>query len=126
MYKIRMGVPEMEALWNDLTKQHEEGTLTKNEQQLFNKLTKVLGLLRENPRHPSLSSHDIDELTRRYGFKVWQSYLENKKPAAGRLFWAYGPGRKEITVLGIEPHPEDSKRGAYKRIKLDSLPDLKE
>ena len=126
MYKIRMGVPEMDALWKDLTRRHDEGKLTKDEKQLFKKLTKVLGYLRENPRHPSLSSHDIDELTRRYGFKVWQSYLENKKPAAGRLYWAYGPGRKEITVLGIEPHPEDKKRGAYARIKLSELPELKD
>ena len=126
MYKIRMGVPEMDALWQDLTRRYDEGKLTKDEKQLFKKLTKVLGNLRENPRHPSLSSHDIDELTRRYGFKVWQSYLENKKPAAGRLYWAYGPGRKEITVLGLEPHPEDKKRGAYARIKLSELPELKD
>ena len=28
----------------------------------------------------------------------------------------------EITILGIEPHPEDKKRGAYDRIKLSELP----
>ena len=125
MRKIRMGVPEMEALWDDLTSKADQKQLKGEEKKLFKKLTKTLGLLRENPRHPGLESHDIDDLSKRYGFKVWQSYLENRKPAAGRIFWAYGPGRMEITILGIEPHPEDKKRGAYTRIKLDNMPTLK-
>ena len=85
MHQIRMGVPEMAALWSDLTERHEQHLLNKSEEQFFKKLVKVLGYLRENPRHPSLNTHDIDALSRRYGFKVWQSYLENRKPAAGRL-----------------------------------------
>ena len=28
----------------------------------------------------------------------------------------------DITVLAIEPHPEDKKRGSYERIKLSDLP----
>lgn len=126
MHQIRMGVPEMAALWNDLTQRHEKHELNQAEEQFFKKLVKVLGYLRENPRHPSLNSHDIEALSRRYGFKVWQSYLENRKPAAGRLFWAYGPDRGEITILGIEPHPEDQKRGAYDRIKLSELPPIQD
>ena len=123
MFTIRMGVPEMENLWKHLTTKANNKTLKGAEKQLFKKLTKALGLLRANPRHRSLASHAIDEMSKRYGFKVWQSYLENNTPAAGRLFWAYGPGRKEISILGIEPHPEDKKRGAYNRIKLSKLPD---
>jgi hypothetical protein len=117
-----MGVPEMENLWNDLTSRADQGKLSRSEKTLFKKLVKVLSYLRDNPRHPSLSSHDIEALSKHYGFKVWQSYLENRKPAAGRLFWTYGPGRREISILGIEPHPEDRKRGAYDRIKLSDLP----
>jgi hypothetical protein len=78
--------------------------------------------LEVNPRHNSLESHEIDVLTRRYGIKVWQSYLENQTPAAGRIFWAYGPGKGEITILAVEPHPEDQKRGGYDRIQLSALP----
>lgn len=122
MYSIRMGVPEMEALWNDLTTRADQGKLSRSDKALFKKLVKVLAYLRDNPRHPSLCSHDIEALSKRYSFKVWQSYLENRKPAAGRLYWTYGPGRKEITVLGLEPHPEDKKRGAYGRVKLSKLP----
>ncbi len=123
-YDIRMGLPEMDALWRNLTRGHEQGTLTRVEMQFCKKLVKTLGYLRTNPRHPSLQTHDTDALTKRYGFKVWQSYLETNKPAAGRLFWTYGPGQQEITILAIEPHPEDQKRGAYERIKLSELPPL--
>lgn len=78
--------------------------------------------LRHDPRHPGLQTHEVEPLTKRYSVKVWQSYLENtKKPR--RMFWMYGPGRKEITILAIEPHPEDKKRGAYDRIRLDQLPE---
>ena len=82
MYTIRMGVPEMEAFWKDLTERHDRNDLSRSDKTFFKKLVKVLAYLRNNPRHPSLCSHDIDPLTRRYGFKVWESYLENRKPVA--------------------------------------------
>ena len=124
-FNIRMGVPEMEAVWNDLSTRYQQGKLNKDEEKSFKKLVKVLGYLRVNPRHNSLASHEIDALTRKYGLKIFQSYLENNTPAAGRLFWAYGPNHEDITVLAIEPHPEDQKHGAYQRIKLSMLPTAK-
>jgi hypothetical protein len=121
-FNIRMGVPEMEAVWNDLSSRKRRGELSKNEEKFFKKLVKALGYLSENPRHNSLASHEIDDLTRKYNLKIFQSYLENKTPAAGRLFWAYGPDQQDITVLAVEPHPEDQKSGAYQRIKLSAVP----
>ena len=59
--------------------------------------------------HPSLKSHEIDDLSRRYGFKVWQSYLENNVNKARRVFWVYGPDQGEITILGTENHPENKR-----------------
>jgi hypothetical protein len=120
-FRIRMGVPEIEALWHDLSTRKQSGRLDKNEEKFFKKWVKSLVYLSENPRHNSLASHEIDELTRKYGVKVFQSYLESKTPA-GRTFWAYGPDKGDITILAIEPHPEDQKRGAYQRIKLASMP----
>ena len=38
-----------------------------------------------------------------------------------RMFWVYGPDQKEITIIELEPHPEDKKNGAYDRIKLSDL-----
>jgi hypothetical protein len=125
-FRIRMGVPEMAALWNDLSTRKLRGGLTGAEERFFNKLVKALGFLSQNPRHPGLASHEIDELTRHHGIKIFQSYLENKTPAAGRLFWAYGPDQGDITVLAIEPHPEAQKRGAYRLIKLSALPSRRE
>src|SRR5712692_4484907 len=123
-FRIRMGVPEMEALWNDLSARKQDGKLDKNEEKFFKQLVKALGYLSANPRHNSLASHQIEDLTRKHGIKIFQSYLENRTPAAGRMFWAYGPDKGDITILAIEPHPEDQKRGAYERIKLSRLPDV--
>jgi hypothetical protein len=124
-FNIRMGLPEMEALWRDLSTQKLQGKLDKDEETAFKKLAKALAFPSQNPRHPGLASHEIDDLTRTYGIKIFQSCLENRTPAAGRLFWAYGPDKGDITVLAIEPHPEDQKRGAYQRIKLSALPAAK-
>jgi len=121
-FRIRMGVPEMEAYWNDISTRKLENDLTKDEEKFFKKLVKTLSFLAQNPRHPGLASHEIAELTRKHGMKIFQSYLENNTPAAGRLFWTYGPDRGDITVLAIEPHPEDQKRGAYLRTALSTLP----
>jgi len=121
-FNIRMGVPGMEAKWNDLVDRARRDQLDKEEQKFYRKLVKALRYLSENPRYNSLASHEIDDLTRKYGIKIFQSYLESKTPAAGRVFWAYGPDKGDITILAIESHPENQKRGAYSRIRLASMP----
>ena len=30
-------------------------------------------------------------------------------------------GQKDITIIGLEPHPEDKKNGAYDRVTLSEL-----
>lgn len=70
--------------------------------------------------YPGLKSHEIDELTNRYGMKVWESYLENKTSGAMRIFWVYGPDREDITIIGLEPHPND-KKDAYEKIVLSGM-----
>lgn len=117
-FQIRMGIPEMEALWQDLSTRHHQGSLDQEEQKFFKKLVKALSYLSENPKHNSLASHEIEGLSRKHGIRIFQSYLENNTPGAGRLFWAYGQDKSDITILAIEPHPENKKRGAYERIKL--------
>ena len=85
-FNIRMGVPGMEAMWSDLVDRARRTGLDKDEQTFYRKLIKAFGYLRENPRHNSLASHEIDALSRKCGFRVFQSYLENKTPAAGGMF----------------------------------------
>ena len=124
-FNIRMGLPEMEALWSDLSTRKQQGKLDLDEEKFFKKLVKALGYLTENPRHNSLASHEIDDLTRKYGFKIFQSYLENNTPSAGRIFWGLRAEQAGHHSAGHRPHPEDQKRGAYQRIKLSALPSAK-
>jgi hypothetical protein len=37
--------------------------------------------------------------------KIFEAYAEQSTPAAYRIFWYYGPGNKQITVIAITPHP---------------------
>lgn len=88
MYKIRMGVPEMRDFWNDLKERVSNGTANKNDVKLHKKLGKAFYHLSLDPFYPGLNTHEIPEMTKRYGTRVWQSYLENNKPAAGRIYWS--------------------------------------
>lgn len=120
-FSIRMGIPEMQKLWNDLQQKYRSGSIKKEEKQLYKKWGNTLKKLSENPAHPGLQTHEISALTKRYGIKVWQSYLENKTSNAMRMYWVYGPNQNEITIIGLEPHPEDRKNGAYDRVTLSDL-----
>ena len=120
MYSIHMGVPEMDALWNDLRNKVKQGVDTRKEARLYKQLGKAMRLLSNDPRYPGLHSHEINSLTARYGMKVWESYLENNTPAAGRIFWVYGPNQGDITIIGLEPHPND-KSNAYRKVTLSEM-----
>ena len=120
MYRIRLGIPEMQALWDDLRSKMKTGKATKDEEQLYKQLGKAMKLLSLDPRYPGLQSHEISQLTARYGLKVWESYLENNTPKAGRIFWVNGPDTGDITVIGVEPHP-DAKVKAYRRVTLSAV-----
>ena len=122
IFEIVLGIPDVENYWNDLDNKSQVGKLSGKEKTLFNKLIKAFRLLESNPRSNSLATHEIDALSIKYGFKVFQSYLENKVPSAGRIFWAYGPDKGQITILAIEPHPEMKSR-TYSRIRLAKFPD---
>ena len=122
MFNIRMGIPEMEALWNKLQTGHRNGKNSKRDEELYMKWGSALKKLSVDPMYPSLHTHEIEPLSRRYGMKVWQSYLENKTSKARRMYWVYGPDQKDITIIGLEPHPEDAKNGAYDRINMSELP----
>ena len=120
-FTIRMGLPDMAAFNDALTAKARAGTLDRDETALFKQWRKALQHLAQNPRHPGLRTHEIEPLTRRFGRKVFQSYL-NQSDTADRLYWVYGPGKGEITVVGLEPHPEDRKQAGYARVALSELP----
>lgn len=80
--------------------------LEKTDAKKLKKVRKTLGLLETNPRHPSLSTHKYESLTGPNGCAVFEAYVENNTPAAYRVFFYYGPGKKTLTVFDITPHPK--------------------
>lgn len=119
MFEIRLGIPEMLEFWTDLETKNSSNSINKDELKIYKKLLKCFKLLSKNPFHNSLNSHEIEILSKRYGMKVWQSYLENNTPSAGRVYWVYYP-KGSITIIGIEPHPNDNKH-SYEKITLSNL-----
>lgn len=71
----------------------------------YQKVLKTLALMETNLRHPSLNTHKYESLAGANGEEVFEAYVENKTPAAFRVFWHYGPSREVITILAITPHP---------------------
>ena len=79
--------------------------LEKTECKKHKKVWKTLGLMEINLRHPSLNTHKYDSISGLNGEEVFEAYVENKTPAAFRVFWCYGPNRDELTILAITSHP---------------------
>ena len=74
---------------------------------LFKQVEKCVRLLLENPRHPGLNTHEYTSIEHPYekAGKVFEAYVQNRTPGAYRLFWCYGPGQSEITIIAITAHP---------------------
>ena len=120
MFEILFGVPEIQELWDGLNLKKTNESITPDELSLLKKWAKVIAFLANNPRHPSLQTHEITTLSEKFGHRVWQSYLENRKPRPYRLFWVYGPGQKQITLIGLERHPEKTSH-AYVSVTLSKM-----
>lgn len=77
------------------------------QQSLFKQIQKTLGYLQTNPKHPSLKTHPYHSIPHPYAKdeKVFEAYAQNKTPGAYRVFWCYGPNKKEITIIAITSHP---------------------
>lgn len=123
-FRVYPGVPEIRNRWQELKQGYRDGTLSGEDRALLERWAKAIRLLRRDLSHPGLWTHEIDALSRRYGRTVFQSYLDQGERAR-RIYWVYGPNRGEITIVGLEPHPEDSPR-SYERVSLSSLPERRE
>lgn len=80
-------------------------TKSSKQEGLFKQAAKTVKLLRQNPKHPGLNTHEYSSLTHPYdpAKKVFEAYVQNRTPGAYRLFWCYGPN--DITIISITPHP---------------------
>jgi hypothetical protein len=82
-------------------------------ESVLKQVRKTLGYLETNIRSKSLQTHEFVSLSRRYGKKVFEAYVQQNNPSAYRIFWHYGPDETDnkgiriaiITVLAITPHP---------------------
>lgn len=74
---------------------------------LFKQVYKTINFLSENPKHPSLNTHEYSSLKQPFDEKqkVFEAYAQNETPGAYRIFCCYGPGKNEITLIAITPHP---------------------
>lgn len=74
---------------------------------LAKQIRKTLGYLQTNPKHPSLNTHSYDSIDNPFNpnEKVFEAYAQNSTPSAYRIFWCYGPNKKQITIIAITPHP---------------------
>ena len=70
------------------------------------KVRKTLAQLEAiGPAYPGLNSHRYQSVTGPGGQQLWESYVENQTPSAWRMFWVYGPGEDELTIVTVGPHP---------------------
>ena len=71
---------------------------------LQKQMKKAFRFLAENPNHPGLQSHPIQQFEKIFGGKVFSSYVQNHTPQAHRILWLYGPKPKQITIVAVIPH----------------------
>ena len=71
--------------------------LVKNNPILKKRIFKALDFLSDNPKHPSLRTHQINDPE--YG-KVWSSWVHGDL----RIFWKYEGEKIVILLLDIDNH----------------------
>ena len=76
-----------------------------SKKDILKAVRKTLGFMETNLRHPSLNTHEFTSLKGPKGEKVFEAYAQQKTPAVYRIFWYYGPDRKQITIVTITHHP---------------------
>ena len=72
---------------------------------LVKQIKKSLGYLQADPKHPSLKTHPYEAIPNPFSSKekVFEAYAQNNTPGAYRIFWCYGPDKKQITIIAITP-----------------------
>lgn len=86
---------------------HHKIKKSSQDEGLFKQVAKTIRCLKENPRHPSLNTHEYSAIPNPFDkdAKVFEAYAQNKTPGAYRVFWCYGPNKSDITILAITAHP---------------------
>jgi len=76
----------------------------KSKKAQYRAVLKCLGFMETDLKHNSLQTHEFTSMKGQNNEKVFTAYAQQNRPAAYRVFWHYGPGEKEITIVTITPH----------------------
>jgi hypothetical protein len=89
------------------SRQRDGKSKSSRQEGLFKQVHKTLMYLSNNPRHPGLRTHKYRSISDPSGQnrEIFEAYAQNDTPGAYRVFWCYGPGRGEITIVAITSHP---------------------
>jgi hypothetical protein len=93
---------------------------------LFKQVHQTIDLLRSNPKHPGLQTHEYTSIENPYDKKqkVFEAYAQNRTPGAYRVFWCYGQGRKKSPssrlrrVRELAPRRTDTEDGRHPPLAL--------
>lgn len=98
---------EKEALSASENRVAQGKTKASKQEGLFKQVVKTLQFLAQNPKHPSLHTHEYSSIDNPFypSQKVFEAYAQNNTPGAYRVFWCYGPEKGDITIIAITPHP---------------------
>lgn len=72
--------------------------------KILKAVSKTLGFLETNLRHPSLNTHEYEFFKGPDGEKIFCAYAQQKTPCAYRILWYYGPEKNTISISTIIPH----------------------
>ena len=108
--------PEAKAAYDELKAKAEASLASRRkkgkakssrDEGLFKQVYKTATLLASNPKHPGLQTHEYHTLSHPYDPKqrVFAAYAQNQTSSVHRVFWCYGPGKQQITLLAVTPHP---------------------
>ena len=70
------------------------------------KVRRTFAKMQHSIRSKGLSTHEYRTVKGPNGAKVYEAYAENDSPKAYRVIWHYGPGKGQITVMTVIPHPD--------------------
>ena len=92
--------------WADAAKEtYNSLKINASKKKQYKAVKKAIKFLAENPRYPSLQTHEFENLKGPNGEKVFVAYAEQNTPGAYRLLWYYGPTEGLITIFIITAHP---------------------
>ena len=73
---------------------------------VYRQLKKQVLLLEQNPRHPSLKTHQFKNAIGNFGARIFEGYVNKQY----RFTWQYGKKRPEIILRNVDNHDDCLKR----------------